>query len=103
MRRMLAERGLARTVDVVASGGKARMRWQAERPGALWHGDVCHGPTLTLDGRRVPSRVHGLRWLSGTGNWASAVLVPPIVAAACGLLATRLWYTSLRSCQSTGN
>jgi putative transposase len=60
VRRMLAERGLARTVDVAAAGGKARLRWQAERPGALWHGDVCHGPTLKLDGRRVPIRVHGL-------------------------------------------
>src|SRR5690606_36074468 len=57
---LLAERGLARTVDVAAAGGKARLRWQAERPGALWHGDVCHGPTLTLEGRRVPIRVHGL-------------------------------------------
>jgi putative transposase len=28
--------------------------------GALWHGDVCHGPTLTLDGRRTPVRVHAL-------------------------------------------
>ncbi|MEZ4223843.1 MAG: DDE-type integrase/transposase/recombinase [Polyangiaceae bacterium] len=37
-----------------------RLRWQAERPGALWHGDVCHGPTLKLDGRRVPVRVHGM-------------------------------------------
>jgi len=60
VRRMLAERGLARTVDVAAEGGKARLRWQAERPGALWHGDVCHGPTLKLDGRRVPVRVHAL-------------------------------------------
>jgi transposase InsO family protein len=60
VRRMLAERGLARTVDVAAEGGKARLRWQAERPGALWHGDVCHGPTLKLDGRRFPVRVHAL-------------------------------------------
>jgi transposase InsO family protein len=60
VRRMLAERGLARTVDVAAVGGKARLRWQAERPGALWHGDVCHGPTLMLEGRRVPVPVHGL-------------------------------------------
>ncbi len=60
VRRLLAERGLARTVDVAAEAGKARLRWQAERPGALWHGDVCHGPTLKLDGRRVPVRVHGM-------------------------------------------
>ena len=60
VRRMLAERGLARTVEVDAEGGRARLRWQAERPGALWHGDVCHGPTLTLDGKRTPVRVHAL-------------------------------------------
>ena len=60
VRRMLAERGLARTVEVEAEGGKARLRWEAERPGALWHGDVCHGPTLTLDGKRTPVRVHAL-------------------------------------------
>ena len=33
VRRMLAERGLARTVEVEAEGGKARLRWEAERPG----------------------------------------------------------------------
>jgi transposase InsO family protein len=60
VRRMLAERGLARTVEVDAEGGRARLRWQAEKPGALWHGDVCHGPTLTCDGKRVPVRVHAL-------------------------------------------
>ena len=53
VRRMLAERGLSRTVEVDAEAGRARLRWQAERPGALWHGDVCHGPTLTLDGKRT--------------------------------------------------
>jgi transposase InsO family protein len=73
VRRMLAERGLARTVDVAAAGGKARLRWQAERPGVLWHGDVCHGPTLTLDGRRVPIRVHGL--LDDASRYAVALHV----------------------------
>ncbi len=60
VRRMLAERGLTRTVAMDAEGGKTRLRWQAERPGALWHGDVCHGPTLQLEGKRVPVRVHAL-------------------------------------------
>jgi len=60
VRRMLAERGLVRTAAADGDGIKTRLRWQAERPGALWHGDVCHGPTLTLDGKRVPVRVHGL-------------------------------------------
>ncbi len=60
VRRMLAERGLTRTAAVDAEGAKTRLRWQAERPGALWHGDVCHGPTLTLNGARTPVRVHAL-------------------------------------------
>ncbi len=60
VRRMLAERGLTRTAAVDGKGPKTRLRWQAERPGALWHGDVCHGPTLTLDGKRTPVRVHAL-------------------------------------------
>jgi putative transposase len=60
VRRMLAERGLVRTAVVDAEGQRTRLRWQAERPGALWHGDVCHGPTLTLDDRRTPVRVHAM-------------------------------------------
>jgi len=60
VRRMLAERGLTRTAAADGDGTKTRLRWQAECPGALWHGDVCHGPTLTLDGKRTPVRVHGL-------------------------------------------
>lgn len=60
VRRMFAEKGLARCADVDADGPKTRLRWQAERPGALCHGDVCHGPTLTLAGRKTPVRVHAL-------------------------------------------
>lgn len=60
VRRMLAEKGLARAPAEDGKGGKTRLRWQAERPGALWHGDVCHGPTLTLAERRTPVRVHAL-------------------------------------------
>jgi putative transposase len=63
VRRMLAEKGLNRCVAVDGNdghGGKTRLRWQAVRPSALWHGDVCHGPTLTLAGRRTPVRVHAM-------------------------------------------
>ena len=60
VRRMFAERGLTRTAAADGDGSKTRLRWQAECPGALWHGDVCHGPTLNLDGKRTPVRVHGL-------------------------------------------
>jgi transposase InsO family protein len=75
VRRMLAERGLTRTLEVDAEGGKARLRWQAERPGALWHGDVCHGPTLKLDGKRVPVRVHAL--LDDASRYVVALRVAP--------------------------
>ena len=43
-----------------APGDRVRLRWQAERPGALWHGDVCHGPALTIAGTARPLRIHGL-------------------------------------------
>lgn len=60
VRRMYAENGLCRNVAADGKSGHARLRWQAARAGALWHGDVCHGPTLTLEGRRTPVRVHAL-------------------------------------------
>jgi putative transposase len=63
VRRMFCEKGLHRCAAVDGNdgqGGKTRLKWQAERPSALWHGDVCHGPTLTLGERRVPVRVHAL-------------------------------------------
>lgn len=63
VRRMFCEKGLARCAAVDGNGGqggKTRLKWQAERPSALWHGDVCHGPTLTLGAQRVHVRVHAL-------------------------------------------
>jgi transposase InsO family protein len=60
VRRMLVARGLLRAPAEDGKSGKTRLRWQAERPGALWHGDVCHGPTLTFGTRRVPVRVHAM-------------------------------------------
>ena len=60
VRRMFAERGLHRSIDVADKAGTTRLRWQAERPGALWHGDICHGASFTVGTRRVPVRVHGL-------------------------------------------
>jgi hypothetical protein len=41
-------------------GPKTRLRWEAERPGALWHGDVCYGPAISVDGKSMPVRIHGL-------------------------------------------
>jgi hypothetical protein len=37
-----------------------RLRWQAERPMALWQGDVCHGSPLVLGESSTPVRVHAL-------------------------------------------
>lgn len=61
VRRLYRAEGLrrGRRRDVVDPSGDRR-RWEAAHVGGLWHGDVCHGPTLTLGERRVPMRVHAL-------------------------------------------
>jgi len=58
--RLFREQGLDRAAYRPADAGKTRLRWQTERPGALWHGDVCHGPSLLVDGKARPLRIHGL-------------------------------------------
>lgn len=61
VRRLYAEHGLRRKPRLARGGDdRVRLRWQAERPGALWQGDVCHGPSLSVDGRKVPLRIHAL-------------------------------------------
>lgn len=60
VRRLFAEEGLDRLSQRSGDGGKTRLRWQAERPGALWHGDVCHGPALLVDGKTRKLRIHAL-------------------------------------------
>ena len=60
VRRLFAEQGLDRTTLAQMGDGKTRLRWQASHPGALWHGDVCYGPSLLIDGVRRPLRIHGL-------------------------------------------
>lgn len=60
VRKLFAERGLVRMAERDDHSPKTRLRWQAAAPDALWHGDVCHGPTLTLGGVRTPIRVHGM-------------------------------------------
>jgi putative transposase len=57
LRRFFAEQGLPRALRATTEANSTRLRWQAERPHALWHGDVCHGPTLA-GGVRL--RIHGL-------------------------------------------
>jgi transposase InsO family protein len=61
VRRLFADEGLDRaTLAQSEQTGRVRRRWQAEHPGQLWHGDVCHGPALRVDGRSVPLRIHAL-------------------------------------------
>lgn len=59
LRRLFAARGLDR-IGLRASKTGARLRWQAERPNALWHADVCHGPSLRQGRRKAPLRIHGI-------------------------------------------
>ena len=61
VRRLFAEAGMDRVgLRLGGHTGRARLRWQAEHPMALWHGDVCHGPALYIDGKARPLRVHAL-------------------------------------------
>jgi transposase InsO family protein len=60
VRRFFVEQGLDRVSLRESLSNKTRLRWQAERPGALWHGDVCHGPNVVLGGVSRPLRIHGL-------------------------------------------
>jgi putative transposase len=61
IRRLFADKGLDRVSLRGAAGrGKLRLRWQAERPGALWQGDVCHGSPLRIGDVPKPVRVHAL-------------------------------------------
>ena len=58
LRRFFAEHGLDRvTLRSAVNDGRQRLRWQAERPGALWHGDVCHAAPLPGG---MPVRIHAL-------------------------------------------
>ena len=60
LRRFYAEQKLCAADLCAPTKGKQRLRWQAERPNALWHGDVCHGPALMLAGVPRPLRIHAL-------------------------------------------
>ena len=59
LRRLYGQHGLDRVALRVADG-RVRLRWQADRVDALWHADVCHGPSMMVGGRTVPLRIHAL-------------------------------------------
>lgn len=58
LNRLYAESGQRRGRR--GSETQQRLRWRAPHPHALWHADVCHGPTLSYDGKKVPVRIHGI-------------------------------------------
>ncbi len=60
LRRLYREQGLDRVSLRAGGDGHTRLRWAAEAPDALWHGDVCHGPSLVVGGTKRPLRIHGL-------------------------------------------
>jgi putative transposase len=60
VRRLFREQGLDRVGLRDGSAPRVRLRWQAERPGALWHGDVCHAPAISIDSKSRPVRIHAL-------------------------------------------
>jgi transposase InsO family protein len=60
VRRLLTAHGLDRRTRRQLVRGRRRRRWQADLPDALWHADVCHGPSLRIDGRTVPLRIHAI-------------------------------------------
>jgi len=60
VRRLFEERGLGRLSRQEAGDTHTRLRWEAGHPGALWHGDVCHGPSLVSGSGTMPLRIHAL-------------------------------------------
>ena len=68
VRRLFREAGLTRGVR---PDGHTRLRWQADHAGALWHGDVCHGPALRIGKTTKPLRIHAL--LDDTSRYVVAL------------------------------
>ena len=60
VRRLYVQEGLDRIALRDGDGPTTRLRWQAERPGALWHADVCHAPPIIVGGKKLPVRIHGM-------------------------------------------
>lgn len=60
VRRLLAAHNLHRTAAREENGSKTRLRWSTDRPGALWHGDVCHVTQTQLPAFSTGIRIHAL-------------------------------------------
>jgi len=59
LRRLLAEHGLDRRT-LARTGSRERRRWVTDRPGRVWHADVCHGPPRAHGKMTRPLRIHGI-------------------------------------------
>lgn len=60
VRRFFKQEGLDRIAVRDGVAPRIRLRWQAERPNALWHSDVCHGPNLLAGDKKLPLRIHAV-------------------------------------------
>ena len=61
LRRLYRQEGLKRRArGKKHPDGRQRLRWQAAHPMALWHADVCHGPTLMIEGQKKTLRIHAI-------------------------------------------
>lgn len=78
VRRLFADEGLDRIPLRDGKGPKTRLRWEAERPGALWHGDVCYGPAISVGGKNMPVRIHRAQKQRSRGSspWLRPTHIP---------------------------
>ena len=60
VRRLFRQKGLTRSTGLDVRDEPQRLRWEADAPLTLWHGDVCYGPAIIVDGEEQPVRVHAL-------------------------------------------
>lgn len=60
VRRLYVAHGLDRIPLRDGASPKTRLRWQAEQPGALWHADVCHGPSVGIGKDKQRVRIHAI-------------------------------------------
>lgn len=60
IQRLFRQNGLDRVPMRDSSSPTTRLRWEAERPNALWHGDVCHAGEIVVGTEKKKLRVHAL-------------------------------------------
>ena len=59
VQRLYRQEGLDRIPMREPASPMTRLRWEADRPGALWHGDVCHAEPILVGKEKKPVRIHG--------------------------------------------